>query len=256
MEPAERAPRPWDGLLQLAFPPCCALTGVPLRHGDLAARARRLLTPDPAEPVCERCAATVGPNLPTHGPCALCRDVPFAFARVRRLGPYVGGLRDACLRIKDVREARLARVLGSRWGEIHRSLLDEEDVAAVTAVPLHWSRRWRRGYNQSAAVADGIARTLQRPTAELLRRTRRTPTQTRLAPSGRRTNVADAFAARVPPRLQDRTILLIDDVLTTGSTCHAAARALRQAGIGRVVVGVLARGGVPRAGPSASEGNP
>jgi predicted amidophosphoribosyltransferase len=113
----------------------------------------------------------------------------------------------------------------------------------VRLVPLHWWRRWRRGYNQSEALARRVARTLSstcRPQA--LRRVRNTGPQTAQTLAGRRANVRGAFRARRGVEVGGKTILLVDDVLTTGSTCHEAARALCAAGAGRVVVAVLAVG--------------
>jgi ComF family protein len=116
----------------------------------------------------------------------------------------------------------------------------------VVSVPLHWWRRWRRGYNQSAALARGIARHLQIPCfPSWLRRLRNTPDQTLQTPAGRRENVRGAFGARSRAHLKGRTVLLVDDVMTTGATANEAARALRAAGAARVVVAALARAGAP-----------
>jgi predicted amidophosphoribosyltransferase len=102
-------------------------------------------------------------------------------------------------------------------------------------------RRLRRGYNQSEILARPLAGRLRLPCRPgWLRRGRRTPQQTLQPPAGRRENVRGAFRARAGAGLRGRTVLLVDDVLTTGSTAHEAARALRQAGAARVVVAVLA----------------
>src|SRR5439155_26567449 len=101
-------------------------------------------------------------------------------------------------------------------------------------------RRWQRGYNQAAVLARALASGLQIPCDERrLRRVRATPLQTAVAPSARRDNVRGAFRAAADPRLRGQTVLLVDDVLTTGSTASEAARALKQAGVARVVVAVL-----------------
>lgn len=103
------------------------------------------------------------------------------------------------------------------------------DVDLVVPVPLHWTRRWRRGYNQAAVIAREVARLLDAPCAErLLRRRRRTRSQTRLSGAAKAANVAGAFVLRRTAPAA-RHILLIDDVFTTGATLAACHRALRQA---------------------------
>jgi ComF family protein len=135
----------------------------------------------------------------------------------------------------------LAEVLGQLWVEHRRDRLRELQADVVIPVPLHWRRRWMRGYNSSEILADCLAQGLAlscRP--RWLRRIRFTPSQTEQSATARRDNVRHAFRARPHPRLRGRTVLLVDDVLTTGSTASEAARALRTAGAGRIVVAVLA----------------
>jgi ComF family protein len=116
------------------------------------------------------------------------------------------------------------------------------NLDAVVPVPLHWVRRWQRGYNQSSAIAYGLASRLRLPFRPgWLRRTRNTPSQTKQTASGRRDNVRGAFAVPRRVRLDGQTVLLVDDVMTTGATASEAARALRKAGAGRVAVAVLGR---------------
>jgi predicted amidophosphoribosyltransferase len=111
-------------------------------------------------------------------------------------------------------------------------------------VPLHWLRLALRRYNQAALLARALARATDRPCIpDLLRRVRRTPSQGRLGRAERQRNVAGAF--RPHPRHLDRLagarVLLVDDVLTTGSTARAAAKALLAAGAAAVDVVTLAR---------------
>ena len=106
------------------------------------------------------------------------------------------------------------------------------DVDAVVPVPLHWLRRWKRGYNQAEVIASGVAERLGIPMRpDILRRIRRTRTQTRLSIAEKRANVSGAFAIPAKPPAEPtpfRHILLVDDVFTTGSTLHACFVALRE----------------------------
>jgi ComF family protein len=116
-------------------------------------------------------------------------------------------------------------------------------IDVVAPVPLYWLRRWRRGYDQSAHLAECVASRLKKPLDDYsLRRVRATATQHHLSPTRRKENVRGAFAVRKRRRFDGRSVLLVDDVLTTGATCHQAARALKAAGASHVYCLVLARG--------------
>ncbi|MBO5659475.1 MAG: ComF family protein [Bacteroidaceae bacterium] len=105
------------------------------------------------------------------------------------------------------------------------------DVDLVVPVPLHWLRRWKRGYNQAEVIASGVAECLGIPMRpDILSRIRRTRTQTRLSIAEKRANVSGAFAIPAKPPAEPtpfRHILLVDDVFTTGSTLGACFAALR-----------------------------
>jgi ComF family protein len=192
-------------------------------------------------PTCPRCAATVGPFAHVAAGCPSCRQVAFSFERVIRLGPYDETLKEVILRLKKLAGEGLAEVLGALWAEHSAARLADLGADLVVPIPLHWWRRWTRGYNQSEALARPLAARLHLPCRPgWLRRIRATPLQTQQTPANRKTNVKDAFQCG-SRKLAGKTVLLIDDVMTTGNTVSEAARALRQAGAKRVVVAVLAR---------------
>lgn len=113
-------------------------------------------------------------------------------------------------------------------------------VEAVVPVPLHWRRRWRRGYDQARLLADGLACELDLPVRRWLRRRRATPAQSLLDRDVRRRNLRRAFVVSRSVRRGAR-ILLVDDVVTTGSTLEAAAGCLRDAGVVVAVAFAVAR---------------
>lgn len=157
------------------------------------------------------------------------------------MGPYDGLLRDMILRSKHSSGEGSAEVLAGVWAETVGNKVSALNADLVVPVPLHWRRHWSRGFNQSEVLGQALARCLRlscKP--RWLRRIRNTPRQTQQTPSGRRDNVRGAFAASRRADLRGKTILLVDDILTTGSTCSEAARALRQAGARQVHVVVLA----------------
>jgi ComF family protein len=190
---------------------------------------------------CPRCAGTVGPHADLTEGCPQCRGSRFHFNAAVRLGPYVGRLRDAVIRLKLESGEPLAEELGGLLAATRSDAFTAHRPEVVVPVPLHWLRRWGRGYNQSEAVARVLADRLGLPCRTWLIRTRPTPTQRAQSAAARWENVRGAFRARRGAALQGARVLLVDDVLTTGATGDAAATALRQSGAAQVVLAVLAR---------------
>jgi ComF family protein len=153
-------------------------------------------------------------------------------------GSYEGVLREWIHLYKYGRVKTMRRPLGEL---LAAALPREEHFDGVVPVPLHWRRRWQRGFNQSELLARGIGKRCGIPVVRALRRTRYTSTQAGLSNTGRRVNVAAAFAVRRGQALTGKRLLLIDDVLTTGSTAAACARVLRRAGAARIVLLTVAR---------------
>jgi len=116
-----------------------------------------------------------------------------------------------------------------------------KDVALVVPVPLHWRKKLKRGYNQSACFAQGIATEMSIETStDLLQRARHTQTQTKKTREERWLNVKDVFALSNPEKHQGKHILLVDDVVTTGATLEACAQALLQIPGARVSIATIA----------------
>jgi ComF family protein len=232
------------GARHLIYPGCCLLCGEPLpeKPTHFCALCHQKLFTD-SDSTCPRCAGTIGPFAVIDGRCHACRRETFAFEQVLRLGRYDGLLREVILRLKNQRGEGLAGLLGECWADEAAAQFRALHFDVLVPVPLHWRRRWQRGYNQSAALGRGLATGLGvRYQPSWLRRVRHTPHQTsRPTPAERKANVRGAFRARSGAPLRGRSVLLVDDVMTTGATASEAARALRAGGASRVVVAVLAR---------------
>jgi ComF family protein len=233
----------------LVFPWSCAACGADGLSGAFCPSCREALlerSAKAAESVCPRCALPAGPYADLRKGCGDCRGHSLGFAAAVTLGPYEGTLRELCLRMKHERDAWLAPWLSDLWVEARGEAVDRLALpsdAWIVPVPLHWRRHWERGYNQAEALARGLGRKLDRPVRRPLRRVVDTQKLARLSATDRTRALRRAFYARKSPAIKGRTVLLVDDVLTTGATCGAAARALRRAGAGRVVVAVIARTG-------------
>lgn len=235
-----------NGATQLLYPGSCWMCGQMLEAGVIGfcPICRQALTSDP-HPTCPRCSSSVGPHVAVTGGCQRCRGTSYSFDESLRLGPYEGLLRDAILRMKDWQGEGLAEMLGALWAEHVAPALRAKGPDVVVPVPLHWTRRWSRGFNQSHVLAQALAAALGVPCqARLLRRIRRTGSQTSLAGDERRKNPRGAFRAHRSQSLSlsGKTVLLVDDVLTTGTTASEAARALRSGRPAKIIVAVLAHG--------------
>jgi ComF family protein len=173
--------------------------------------------------------------------CSGCRGRRLGFDAAVALGPYQGPIRAACLRLKHPRSAWLAPGLAELIAEVHGAILAREPESVVVPVPLHWRRGWSRGYNQSLALAAGLACRLRKPLVEALRRVAPTPPLARLSRTERAAVMHAAFRVRPRVRIAGRPVLLVDDILTTGATCGEAARTLKRAGAGPITAVVVGR---------------
>lgn len=198
--------------------------------------------------VCGACWAAARPHLrgacpvcgdpdaePTE-PCLSCRTAPPPWHAAASYGPYQGTLREVVVGFKHARRDELCTPLADLMLGAHRRagwpLPD-----AIVPVPVHWARRWTRGFDHAALLARNIAHGLGRPVVGALRRRRGRP-QVGRTRTERLALTEAAFPAR---RRVTGLVLLVDDVFTTGATAAACTRALRRAGAGEVHVLTLAR---------------
>lgn len=193
------------------------------------------------EPFCPRCGLPYSPFV-APGVCGPCRDGGRAFRRARAGLVYEDDVRLAVHALKFGGRERIAHVLGTLAAEAWVRPGKLEGYAAVIPVPLSSKRRRERGFNQAELIARAVVKHAAIPIRRrLLVKKRDCPPQTGLSASARRRNVASVYRASIPRSLRSRDLLLVDDVLTTGATAEAAARALRRGGCGAVDVLTLAR---------------
>jgi ComF family protein len=220
-----------DAILAVVIAPSCAACDAPLlspTRGPVCGRCWHSILPL-TPPLCDRC----GDPLPMWRSisiplacCPRCRRTPRLIDRARAIGAYDGALRAIVHALKYDGRRSLARSLARLMRERGADMLS--GAAAVVPVPLHPSRRRHRGFNQAA----DLARHLGVPVSPALRRVRATATQTSLPAGQRHRNMRDAFAVtRHAASLIGASVVVIDDVSTTGATLEACARTLKESGV-------------------------
>ena len=236
-----------DAIISVFFPSGCRIcdellksaSRVPLCEGCLASFER---VPDM---VCGTCGRPL-PGLAQKGGepllCPACQDRTYAFERARSFAVYEGAVVRAILLLKFEQIEPLGAWFAERLADLVNADLDAFAVDVVVPVPLHRQRERERGYNQAALLSKPLAKKLRLPhKAVLLMRTRGRPDKRILTLEERWESVRGAFATRPGSQVDNLRVLLVDDVLTTGATLDACARALRDAGAKSVMALTVAR---------------
>jgi ComF family protein len=234
----------------VVFPSDCKLCNTPLLN------ISRL-------PVCDECLAAIRPTrsplcvlcgerlapaqlLMGDGQCVHCRELPPEFARAVSFAEYEGGLRRLIhlLKYEGIRPAGpvLGEMLADAIIELLPSCADSRPV--LVSVPLHGSKRRERGFNQAEAIARAAAKRLSpslHVVSDALIRRRPTQSQVGLTREQRMENIRGAFRVVDASGIRGRNVIVVDDVMTTGTTLSECARTLKRAGAERVWAATVAR---------------
>ena len=194
-------------------------------------------------PFCAVCGDPAEGRIEHEYTCPWCEEGDVFFEKARSAARYRAVLRTALQAFKYRKVTSLSNDFGPLMTACLQVHYSKVPFDAVTFVPLHATRERSRTYNQARILAQGLAAQLGlSPVVRSLKRVRATTTQTDLTAAERRANVKGAFEAVDGAWLAGRSLLLVDDVMTTGATVNECARVLKDVGVARVHVMTLARG--------------
>ncbi len=223
-----------SGWMKGLWPGRCVACAAAADSTDLCAGCRESLQPN--QVFCQRCSLPLAEPAVACGRCL--RRAP-SFDRAWSPWCYASPLDLVVLKLKFGSNLAAARVLGELWREqlpLRPSFVPD----ALIPVPLARDRLIERGYNQALELARPLAKSLAKPIrTDWLQRTRSTDPQSGLSAKARKRNLAGAFVAE--PAVRGKRVALIDDVMTTGATMQACAKALKKAGAAQVQAWALAR---------------
>lgn len=252
-------------ILSAIFPDDCHICGCALASFDsfpVCHSCVEKVHPIQADCFCERCGTPFLNQwaLDEDGICRLCLTGRRGFDACFVYGAYENELRDLIHLFKYGRIESLAAPLAA-W--MLAALPADRRAAGrradcVVPVPMHWWKRWRRGFNQAERLGREVSRALSIPMVEALRRPKPSRVQAGLASAARRRNALRSFALSSSGEVAGKSVLLVDDVFTTGATATACARLLKRAGAERVELLALARVDrrAPAPFPRAHEASP
>ncbi len=252
---------PLDAVSCAAFPSLCRLCNQPLLHfrqTPVCGECWRDLHQQSPINLCAICGEHLGwgdlrfssgSKVETRSLCDLCERARPPFQQAVAYGVYEGTLRALIHLLKYERIAPVAVPIGELLANSIAKLENLPDTLTVIAVPLHTAKERERGFNQTILLAEAAVRALRRGRPEMhleldlraLGRQRRTDSQSGLSSRQRRLNLRGAFFVAEPERITGRTILLLDDIYTTGATARECTQTLLRAGARSVYVATLAR---------------
>jgi len=232
-------------LARLLYPAACQLCGEDLRWEeetvcDPCRHSFRKLAP----PLCRRCSIELGP-FSAREICENCESSSRYITKTWAVYSYSDPLKKLFHRIKFTSRRSPLDLFRE---EIQTFAIKHfpKNLSAIVPVPLDWKRSWIRGFNQAKILAQFISEAVDCPVAELLSKRIITPAQSHLKKKERLSNLIGSFQFRGEGNLNGQSVLIVDDIYTTGSTIKECGRILKENGAAKIYAWALARAGLDR----------
>ena len=233
---------PLRSFVSLFYPPLCVVCSKSVDAGKYLCSVCEEKAPRITPPFCERCSEQFAGAITSSFSCANCAHRRLYFDAAVSSYRSRGIVRTLVHQFKYGRQFHLRHPLADWLGEtFHDPRLRDRRFDIIVPVPLHPARERERGFNQAQVLAELLSRKISIPVRAALERIRYTTTQTAFDRAERMENLRDAFRLRKNMHVRDLRVLLIDDVLTTGSTLSECARVLRRAGAVSIHAATAAR---------------
>ncbi|MEY2541866.1 MAG: hypothetical protein QOI22_1468 [Verrucomicrobiota bacterium] len=232
----------FGAIFSLLYPPVCAICGESVEAGEYLCDACDDKVVRIVPPFCERCSEPFAGAITGQFNCANCEHRRLHFEAAVSAYRSRGIVRRVVLDFKYGKQTHLRHLLGQWLGTaLNDTRLRGRHFDVIVPVPLHPARERERGFNQAALLANSLSTKMSILTKPALERTRYTTTQTAFDRTERMENLRNAFRLRRKMDVRGLRVLLIDDVLTTGSTVSECARVLKEAGASSVHAATAAR---------------
>jgi ComF family protein len=233
---------PLRAIASLFYPPVCAICSAAIARTEYLCRSCEGKAQRIVPPFCAKCSEPFAGAMDTEFTCANCGHRKVWFEAAVAAYRSRGIVRVLILQFKYNRQLHLRHPIG-RWllEAMHDPRLQGRKFDLIIPVPLHSARLRERGFNQAHFLARILSEEIDAPLSAALQRVRYTRTQTAFDRTERMENLRDAFRLRKKVSVRDLQVLLVDDILTTGSTLNECARVLREAGARSVHAVTVAR---------------
>lgn len=230
-----------EGANHLLWPAVCDCCGRPVSADDkrLCRDCWNELLWCTAGEYCPSCGKDVSKYGIVNGKCAQCENLVLHFDGIGRAGVYDGVLRDMILAIKFHDQTELGGGLCELINSAYLGSAFCREIDMIVPVPLHWRRRFGRGFNQAKLISKGMGRGAVVMDTDLVR-IRYTQRQWSLDAAKRKRNVKGAFTVRKGHNYSGKTVCLVDDITTSNATLNECARTLKEAGAKKVFACVVA----------------